>query len=94
MRQGEPLQVKKRDLEFSFWPVTRGRRRYGLQHSVFAVSPGAVLQGAVNARCDARTRPEAAAFLAQAKDFYAASQSGTVSANPLLLTCSPPELTG
>jgi hypothetical protein len=64
MRAGHPLQVKKRDLEFSFWPVTRNRRRYGLQHSIFAVSPWAVLEGAVNSRCDAKTRPEAAALLA------------------------------
>jgi hypothetical protein len=85
MRQGDPLQVKKRDLPFSFWPVTRGRRRYGLQHSVFAMSPWAVLQGAVVARCDTATRPEAAAFLAQAENFYTAAQSGILAANPLLL---------
>jgi hypothetical protein len=85
MRQGEPLQVKKRDLDFSFWPVTRNRRRYGLQHSVFAVSPWAVLQGAVNTRCDTRKRPEAVAFLAQARDFYSASQGGAIASNPLLL---------
>jgi hypothetical protein len=44
-----------------------------------------VLQGAVNARCDAKTRPEAAALLAQARDFYVASQGGSVSTTPLLL---------
>lgn len=85
MRPGSPLQVKQRDLEFSFWPVTRNRRRYGLQHSVFAVSPWAVLQGAVNTRCDTKTRPEAEALLAQAQDFYLAAQSGATTANPLLL---------
>lgn len=84
-RPGAVLQVKDRDLPFSFFPVTRGTRRYGLHDAIFAGSPWAVMRGAI-ARdvTHPEQRAEALAFLEQAEDFYGAATT-RVSANPLLL---------
>jgi hypothetical protein len=84
-RSGVTLEVKGRRLPFSFFPVTRGKRRYGLYDALFAVNPWAVMKGAINERVtDAGERAEGSAFLQQAEDFYGAAGS-RLSANPLLL---------
>lgn len=84
-RDGETLYVKGRPLPFSFFPVTRDQRRYGLYDSVFAMSPWAVMEAAIRARVsDAGLRSEALAFLEQAQDFNS-SATARLAANPLLL---------
>ena len=76
--------VKDRVLPFSFFPVTRGARRFGLFDVLFAASPWAVMQGAITDQiADPDQRAEALAFLQQARDFYEGAHAG-VSANPLL----------
>jgi hypothetical protein len=76
--------VKDRVLPFSFFPVTRGIRRYGLFDALFAVSPWAVMQGAINDQVvSPGDRTEALAFLDQSRDFYETA-AGRLSANPLL----------
>lgn len=82
-RPGEMLEAKGRPLAFSYFPVRRGNRRYGLYDTVFAVSPWSVMRGEINDRLQAVERSEALAFLEQAEDFYRASTSG-VSTNPVL----------
>ena len=83
-RFGETLTVKGRVLPFSFFPVTRGNRRYGLFDVLFAVSPWAIMQGAISDQVtDAGERAESLAFLEQARDFYEAA-TDRMSANPLL----------
>ena len=83
-RAGEILAAKGRALPFSFFPVTRNNRRYGLYDAVFAVNPWSVMRGAVDTQLVAAARPEALAFLKQAEDFYRAASAGP-STNPLLL---------
>lgn len=39
-RTGERLSIKDRPLEFSFWPVEKTTRRYGLGTRVFATDLG------------------------------------------------------
>jgi hypothetical protein len=82
-RAGDVLKVRGRELPFSFFPVTRGNRRYGLYDAVFATSPWTVMRGTVNAEVPSAQRAEALAFLEQGEDFYRAATS-SVSANPLL----------
>ena len=82
-RAGAPLEVKGRALTFSFFPVRRGIRRYGLNDLVFAVDPWAIIDGAVNDRVSGPEREEALAFLAQARAFYEAASARTP-ASPLL----------
>ena len=82
-REGEALTVKRRPLPFSYFPVTRDNRRYGLFDLLFAARPWTVMQGAINAQTSGTQRAEALAFLEQAQDFYQ-SASGRLSANPLL----------
>jgi hypothetical protein len=83
-RTGETLVVRDRVLPFSFYPVTRGIRRYGLFDTLFAVSPWAVMGAAVREFVSsAPGRAEAQALLEQAQDFYSAA-TARLAANPLL----------
>jgi hypothetical protein len=82
-RAGQLLQIKNRDIAFSFFPVTYRNRGWTLSDTVFAVSPWAVMQGVVDSRLHADERAEATAFLRQARDFYVTA-SERLAANPLL----------
>jgi hypothetical protein len=84
-KPGKRLHVKGRTLPFSMWPVGRGIRRYGLSDYLFAKSQWAVVHGAVEAHTDESRRPEATAFLDQARSFFEAANDRTVAATPLLL---------
>ena len=81
-RQGDTLTVKNRPLPFSYFPVTRGKRRAGLFDLLFAGRPWTVMRGAINAQTSGRHRDESLAFIGQAEDFYQ-SATGRLSANPL-----------
>jgi hypothetical protein len=84
-RAGETLIVKERVLPFSFFPVTRDRRRWGLYDALFAMRPWPVMEAPARARItNDGLRAEALAFLEQAQDFYTAA-TVRIAANPLLL---------
>lgn len=82
-RPGETLFVKGRPLTFSYFPVRRQNRRYGLNDVVFAMDPWTVIEGAVNDQVAAPNRDEALAFIAQARAFFDAASARTP-ASPLL----------
>jgi YaaC-like protein len=82
-REGVDLAIKGRDVAFSFFPVRFRHRGWTLSDTVFAVSPWAVMQGAVDERLRGAARSEASAFLDQARDFYVTA-SERLAANPLL----------
>lgn len=84
-RDGKRLKVKGRPLEFSFWPMERTTRRYGLGTRVFATDPWTVIRRSTERRCLAGTKDAAFALLEQAEDFYRAAQSGVKAAKPLLM---------
>lgn len=82
-REGETLSIKGRGVAFSFFPVRFRARGWTLSDTVFAVSPWAVMQGAVDDCLDGEAHEEATAFLNQARDFYITA-SERLAANPLL----------
>ncbi|MGD0923289.1 MAG: YaaC family protein [Terriglobia bacterium] len=85
-RTGERLSMKKQAIAFSLWPVGRTKRRYGVQHRVFAADPWPIIAEAIAQRCPKQLREPAQAFCAQAEDFYEASLLGRVlHAKPVLL---------
>ena len=84
-RAGGVLRIKDRPLEFSFWPVERTTRRFGLGTRIFATDPWTVIRRSAERRCLAVTRDSAFALLEQAEDFYHAAESGVKAAKPLLL---------
>jgi hypothetical protein len=84
-RRGERLEVKKRELPFSFWPVYKSERRYGLQTDLFAKNPWPVMAASIEDRCPDRARLAARAFLVQAEGFFRAAESDIVASRPLLL---------
>ena len=85
-RSGISLKVKERTVEFSFWPMMRATRRFGLQSRLFASEPWNVIEHAVNSDCPTPERSLALAFLEQARDFFTAAEVGRVHASkPLLI---------
>ena len=84
-RPGKLLRIKDRPLEFSFWPVERRSRRYGLGTRVFATDPWTVIRRSLERRCPKSRQSAGMALLEQAEDFYIAAESGVKAARPLLL---------
>jgi YaaC-like Protein len=85
-RQGQQLQVKKRPIEFGYWPMGRTTRRYGLQSPVYCSDPWPVLHQRIRTECPAQQRDAALAFLDQGRSLYAAAVDRPLSAaRPLIL---------
>lgn len=86
-RTGQRVQVKGRQIDFSFWPSRPGRRHRGLQSLLFALDPWAIIRQTVENECSPRLRrAEALATLEQAEDFFAmGTERGAEAAQPLAL---------
>ncbi len=83
---GERVLIKGRPLRFSFWPVHRGTRRFGLQSNLFAIDPWNLIRERIRQRCPPLAVPEATSTLDQAADFFRSSQHSDISAaRPLQL---------
>jgi hypothetical protein len=85
-RPGIDLKVLQRKVDYSFWPMGRTTRRYGLQSRVFATDPWAVIRHSIDQRCPAVAKQQAQAFRAQAQDYFkAADVTSLFTTRPLLL---------
>jgi hypothetical protein len=85
-RKGSILNVRGRPVPFSFWPVYRTTRRFGLHSTLFALDPWNVIVASIRTRCPTSAKAEAESCVEQAQDFYNASLTATLaSARPLLL---------
>lgn len=69
-RLGGPVQIKTRQIGFSYWPTFRTSRRYGLHSHVYVSNPWAFIQVSVRKNCPASSRDEALASLEQAEFFF------------------------
>lgn len=89
-RAGALLQVKSRELPFSFFPMVKTNRRWGLNSMLYAAEPWAVISGAVREAAAARSLPDtvtktALSFVRQAKEYFgAAERAGALETRPLL----------
>lgn len=83
LRPGDPFLARKRELPFSFFPVGKGNRRFGIFDVQFATSPWAVMRQAVSSTLADDDAKEALAFLEQGQDFYETAR-GRTAAHPLL----------
>lgn len=85
-RPGGPLQVKGREIDFSFYPMTRTNRRWGVHSMLYAADPWAVISGSVSQSI--RTQAERRAstsFVRQAREYFgAAERANSVETRPLL----------
>ena len=89
-RSGTPLQVRSRELQFSFFPMARTSARWGLNSMLYAAEPWAVISGAIRDAATARSLPvnaeaSALSFVRQAKEYFnAAERAGALETRPLL----------
>ncbi|MFZ2656074.1 MAG: YaaC family protein [Victivallales bacterium] len=85
-RKGKRIEILQRPLPFSYWPMYRGKRRFGLQSTVFVLDPWTIIRACIDRRCPEAVKPEAFSFLEQAQDFYkATTTAGIIASRPLLL---------
>lgn len=85
-RRGKRILVLQRPLPFSFWPMYRTTRRFGLQSTVFALDPWTIIRASIGRRCPTGSQQEALSSLEQAQDFFkAATTTGIIASRPLLL---------
>jgi hypothetical protein len=83
---GERVSIKGRPLQFSFWPMHKGQRRFGLQSSLFAVDPWTLIRENVRQQCPHSAVAEATSSVNQAADFFRSAQLADISAaRPLQL---------
>ncbi|PZF26900.1 hypothetical protein DEJ05_08320 [Curtobacterium sp. MCLR17_045] len=89
-RAGSALLVKERELPFSFFPMTRTSRRWGLHSMLYAAEPWAVITGAIRDAADTRPLTDvearsALSFVRQAREYFnAAERAGALETRPLL----------
>ena len=51
-RSGQRVQVKGREVDFSFWPSRPGRNHWALQsRELFALDPWAIIRETIQNRC-------------------------------------------
>jgi len=85
-RIGTRVKVLDRTLQFSYWPMYREKRRFGLQSTLFALDPWSLIRTKILERSPAANQSEALSSLAQANDFYnATTTTGVIASRPLLL---------
>jgi hypothetical protein len=85
-RVGAELKVLHRKVDYSFWPMVRTTRRFGLQSRVFATDPWSVIRHSIDQRCAAASKAQAQAFRAQSQDYFRAAEvAGLFTAKPVLL---------
>jgi len=77
---GDQVSILGRPLHFSFWPMRKGSRRYGLQSNLFAVDPWTIIRDRIRTQCPVSARPEATACVEQASDFFKSSQASEITA--------------
>ena len=85
-REGSTVRVKERPLQFSYWPMYRTTRRFGLQSSVFVTNPWTLIGEAIRERCPKEAKLEAESSLQQAEFFFNSGiDANLIAAKPLLL---------
>jgi hypothetical protein len=89
-RTGEALILKDRELPFSFFPMFRSNRRWGLHSMLYAAEPWAVISGAVRDSGTALASSQVAidsalSFVRQAREYFkAAEEAAALETRPLL----------
>jgi len=85
-KDGERLQTKGRDTQFSFWPTRRLRAHAKIQPVLFALEPWGIIESYVKKKCKNTRLPEALSCLSQAHDFYlVGTEKGVAAGRPLAL---------
>lgn len=74
-RDGIPLEVMQRRLDFSFFMMRKGIRRWGVHTTLYAADPWGVIEGAVAYRVSSGpSRRAARSFVHQAQEYFGAAE--------------------
>jgi len=84
-RNGKLLTIRGSKVDFSFWPVAKTTRRYGLTSRVYVNDAWPIIAEAIATRCPKKKRDAAQAFRFQAEEYFrAANQAYQTATKPLL----------
>jgi hypothetical protein len=85
-RPGVALSIRQRELAFSFFPMKRTERRWGIHSMLYASEPWAVVSGSLTDQIPAESdRRAAQSFVRQAREYFtAAERADTIESRPLL----------
>ncbi len=85
-RAGGPLLIKECELDFTFHPMKKTNRRWGIHSMLYASDPWAVIAGIVSDKVSAGPeRLAALSFVRQAREYFtAAEKATTIETRPLL----------
>lgn len=93
-RAGEKIQVRNRDVAFSFWPARPARAHHAQQSLLFSLDPWPIIRRVIESKCPRPRVAEALACFRQARDFYTAGTGDSIeAARPLALYYSYMNLT-
>lgn len=85
-REGRPVRIRGRIVDFSLWPVRKGRGGWISNTRLFVAEPWALVRLVIETECKKPRRPAALAFLEQSHDYYSAAMTAHVAAaRPVLL---------
>lgn len=84
-RVGEPVQISRRPVPFSFFPTYK-RRRDGVSSTLFVTNPWNIIRSSIENISNSSAQEQSIVFFDQAHDFFIAAKNADVSAaKPLLL---------
>jgi len=85
-RKGKRLLIRQAPVDFSYFPTFKGDRRAGMHSKVYTTDAWSVIKAVIRQSPPSNARKTAAAFAAQAEEFYRAAASATAPhGRPLLL---------
>jgi hypothetical protein len=84
-RAGTRVVVRKQAVPFSYWPMRKTNRRWGLHSMVYATDPWPVISASLRHQCSASTLPSAESFVRQAREYFRAAENATaIETKPVL----------
>ncbi len=94
-RAGERVKIKKRQVDYSFWPTKDGEKgNASIIRTLFSLDPWAIINLAIKEKCPQASKDEALACMLQARDFYeSATEAGKLSSRPLTRRSQAPSAT-
>jgi hypothetical protein len=85
-KDGHPIKIGKRPLDFSIWPVRHGQGGWVTSTRLFVAEPWGIIRDIVQSECPKLSKPAALAFVEQSHDYYRAAATASVTAaRPVLL---------
>ncbi len=80
-----PLEIRNQALRFSFYPMRRGERRWGVSSMLYTADPWALIAASLPAQCQGGGLASAQSFVRQSREYFAAADNAeAIETKPVL----------